>query len=73
MVIDGSPLFSCGRIVRLIENRIFQQMRVKPTKFEDVFATTSGEMYPVSLCIHDLPDAFWYVVAGSWSGLTRNA
>lgn len=24
-------------------------------------------MYPVRLCLHILPDAFWHVVAGSWS------
>ena len=32
-----------------------------------VFATTVGGMYPVRLCLHILPDAFWHVVAGSWS------
>lgn len=42
-------------------------MRVKPTKFMSVFATTVGGIYPVRLCLHILPDAFWHVVAGSWS------
>ena len=57
----------------LIERHIFQQMRVKPAKLKKVFAAAAGEMYPVSLCVHDLPDAFGHVAAGSWPGLTRSA
>ena len=28
----------------------------------------SGEMYPVRLCLHILPDASLHISAGSWSG-----
>ena len=35
----------------------------------NVFALIVGEMYPVGLCLHILPDVLWYDVAGSWSGL----
>ena len=49
---------------------IFQQMRVKPTKLKNVFATTVGEMYPVRLCLHILPDVLWHGGSGSWSDLS---
>jgi len=72
--ISRNGLLSRQRSVRgSFDNRIFQQMRLKPTKFKNVFATTAGEVYPVSSCLHNLSDALWYVAAGSWLALQRNA
>ena len=47
---------------RLIDNRyIFQQIAHEPTKFKIEFAAYIGEMYPVRLCLHVLPDASLHV------------
>ena len=40
---------------------IFQQIAHKPTKFKEEFAAYVGEMYPVRLCLHVLPDASLHV------------
>ena len=40
---------------------IFQQIAHKPTKFKKEFAAYIGEMYPVRLCLHVLPDASLHV------------
>ena len=40
---------------------IFQQIFRKPTKFKKKFAAYIGEMYPVRLCLHVLPDASLHV------------
>jgi len=48
---------------------IFQQVTSRnPPIFYD-FAITLGEMYPVGLCTHILPDVLWHVIAGSWRNL----
>lgn len=48
---------------------MFQQIRMETDQVKMIFATTLGEMYPVRLCLHILPDVLWHVVAGSWSDL----
>lgn len=39
----------------------------KTDQVKNIFALILGEMYPVSLYLHDFPDAFLYISAGSWS------
>ena len=39
---------------------IFQQMSGKPTKLKRQFAIVLGEVYPVRLCLHILPDVLWH-------------
>lgn len=49
-------------------------MRVKPTKFNNVFAATEDEMYPGEVCLYTFTGSFFmYVAAGSWSDPTRDA
>ena len=56
---------------RLFENRIFQQMREKPTKF-NVFATILMECTG-RIVSSRLAGASSHIVAGSWSDLSRSA
>ena len=39
---------------------IFQQIVLKTDQVKKSFAIILGEMYPVGLCLHILPDVFWH-------------
>jgi len=39
-------------------------MSRKSAKFKKAFAVIVGEMYPVGLCLHILPDVLWYDYCG---------
>ena len=56
--VERRPHFSAVAILTTV---IFQQIAHKPTKFKKEFAAYIGEMYPVRLCLHVLPDASLHV------------
>ena len=52
----------------LIDNRYISANVPKTDQVKNMFALMLGEMYPVKLCLHILPDASLHISAGSWSG-----
>ena len=58
------------RVCGSFKTVMFQQIVLKTDQVKKSFATVPGEMYPVRLCLHILPDAFLHDAAGSWSGLS---
>ena len=54
-------MYLCVTAVAFLTTVIFQQIAHKPTKFKKEFAAYIGEMYPVRLCLHVLPDASLHV------------
>ena len=59
-----SLFFSSGSF----DNRYISANVPKTDQVKNIFALILGEMYPVRLCLHILPDASLHISAGSWSG-----
>ena len=57
----GGGVLSSSLNRAILTTVIFQQIAHKPTKFNKEFAAYIGEMYPVRLCLHVLPDASLHV------------
>ena len=51
-------------------NRYISANETETDQVKFLFATALGEMYPVRLCLHILPDVLWHGGGGSWSDLS---
>ena len=56
--------------VRAHYNRYISANETETDQVKILFATALGEMYPVRLCLHILPDVLLHGGSGSWSDLS---